>query len=58
MRLWKIKNVNYVLIPAYHGLEKLKLYQLVPAEAIIGNILFDPQRSIVIIEAEKPGIAI
>ncbi len=32
--------------------------KLVPAEAIIGNILFDPQRSIVIIEAEKPGIAI
>ncbi len=32
--------------------------KLMPEEAKIGNIIFDPQRSIVIIEAEKPGIAI
>jgi KH/beta-lactamase-domain protein len=32
--------------------------QTIPAEALIGNILFDPQRSIVVIEAEKPGLAI
>ena len=29
-----------------------------PAEAAVSNILFDPQRSQVIIETEKPGIAI
>ena len=32
--------------------------KLMPDEAKIGNIIFDPQRSIVIIEAEKPGVAI
>lgn len=32
--------------------------KLVPEEAKLGNIIFDPQRSIVIIEAEKPGVAI
>lgn len=32
--------------------------QTLPAEAGISNILFDPQRSIVTIEAEKPGLAI
>ena len=30
----------------------------IPEEAVIGNITFDPQRSMVIIEAEKPGLAI
>lgn len=30
----------------------------IPEEAIIGNIIFDPQRSHVIIEVEKPGVAI
>jgi KH/beta-lactamase-domain protein len=32
--------------------------KLMPEEAKLGNIIFDPQRSIVIIEAEKPGMAI
>jgi len=35
-----------------------EIKKLIPEEAAVGNILFDPQRSIVIIEAEKPGIAI
>jgi len=30
----------------------------IPEEAILGNIIFDSQRSIVIIEAEKPGLVI
>jgi uncharacterized protein len=30
----------------------------IPKEAILGDILFDPQRSIAILEAEKPGVAI
>ena len=32
--------------------------KLVPKEAQIDQIIFDPQRSIVIIEAEKPGVGI
>src|SRR3989338_3411849 len=32
--------------------------KIIPEEAGLGNIIFDPQRSIVIIEAEKPGLAI
>ncbi len=32
--------------------------KLLPKEAGLGNILFDDQRSIVVIEAEKPGLAI
>ena len=35
-----------------------EIQQLVPEEAKIDQIIFDPQRSIVIIEAEKPGVAI
>ncbi|MFP4401212.1 MAG: beta-CASP ribonuclease aCPSF1 [Candidatus Woesearchaeota archaeon] len=31
---------------------------MLPEEAAADNIIFDPQRSIVIIEAEKPGLAI
>jgi len=31
---------------------------IIPADAGVSNIIFDPQRSQVIIEAEKPGIAI
>lgn len=31
---------------------------MMPEEAGVGNIIFDPERSIVIIEAEKPGLAI
>lgn len=34
------------------------LNELVPEEAGVGNIIFDPQRSIVIVEAEKPGLVI
>lgn len=32
--------------------------QILPEEAGVGNIIFDSQRSIVIVEAEKPGLAI
>jgi len=32
--------------------------KLLPEEAGVGNLVFDPQRSIVTIEAEKPGLAI
>jgi len=34
------------------------IMKLIPEEAKIDQIIFDPQRSIVIIEAEKPGVAI
>ena len=37
---------------------KKEILALIPEEAKIGNIIFDPQRSIVIIESEKPGVAI
>jgi len=42
------------------GLEEAEaeIKKIVPEEAGISNIIFDPQRSGVIIEAEKPGIAI
>lgn len=32
--------------------------KIIPADAGIANILFDPQRSMVVIEVEKPGLAI
>lgn len=32
--------------------------EVIPEEAGLGEILFDPARSVVIIEAEKPGVAI
>ncbi len=32
--------------------------KILPEEAGVGNIIFDPQRSQVVIEAEKPGLAI
>jgi len=35
-----------------------EIKKIVPEEAKIGNIIFDSQRSQVIIEAEKPGLAI
>ena len=35
-----------------------EIKKIIPEEAIIDQIIFDPQRSIVIIEAEKPGLAI
>ena len=35
-----------------------KIKEIIPREAGIDQIIFDPQRSIVIIEAEKPGVAI
>lgn len=41
-------------------LEKAKdeITKIMPAEAGVSNIIFDPHRSEVIIEAEKPGLAI
>jgi uncharacterized protein len=35
-----------------------EIKKIIPKEGELGNIIFDPQRSIVIIEAEKPGIVI
>lgn len=42
------------------GLEQAEktLRELIDPEANVGNIIFDPQRSIVVIEAEKPGVII
>ncbi|RMF55348.1 beta-CASP ribonuclease aCPSF1 [Candidatus Woesearchaeota archaeon] len=37
---------------------KAKIKKIIPEEAKLSNIIFDPQRSQVIIEAEKPGLAI
>lgn len=37
---------------------KEMIQKIIPKEAGIANIIFDPQRSRVIIEAEKPGLAI
>lgn len=37
---------------------KEKIKEIIPVEAGIDQIIFDPQRSRVIIEAEKPGLAI
>ncbi len=34
------------------------IIKLIPKEVEVGNILFDPQRSIVTIEADKPGLVI
>ncbi|MFO8016017.1 MAG: beta-CASP ribonuclease aCPSF1 [Candidatus Woesearchaeota archaeon] len=39
-------------------LAKKKIMEIMPEEAGITNILFDPQRSQVVIETEKPGLAI
>ncbi|MBI2130001.1 beta-CASP ribonuclease aCPSF1 [Candidatus Woesearchaeota archaeon] len=35
-----------------------EIKKIMPEESGVGNIIFDPQRSSVIIEAEKPGLAI
>ncbi|MEK6904613.1 MAG: beta-CASP ribonuclease aCPSF1 [Nanoarchaeota archaeon] len=35
-----------------------KIKKIIPEEAKVGNVLFDPQRSRVIVEADKPGLAI
>ena len=35
-----------------------EIKKLIPEEAKIANIIFDPPRSVVVIEAEKPGLAI
>lgn len=37
---------------------KEKIQQIIPKEAELEKIIFDPQRSIVIIETKKPGLAI
>ncbi|MAG77755.1 beta-CASP ribonuclease aCPSF1 [archaeon] len=41
-------------------MEKAKkiIEETIPEDAKLGDVLFDPQRSIVILEAEKPGVAI
>jgi uncharacterized protein len=35
-----------------------EIKKLLPKDASVGQILFDPQRSIVVVEAEKPGLVI
>jgi len=37
---------------------EVEIKKLLPEEAGVGQILFDPQRSVVVIEAEKPGLVI
>lgn len=37
---------------------KIKIKEIIPKETGIANIIFDPRRSRVIIEVEKPGLAI
>src|SRR3989344_5565322 len=37
---------------------KILIEKIVPAESLTSNVIFDPQRSRVIIESEKPGLAI
>ncbi len=37
---------------------EIKIREIIPEESKVGNIIFDAQRSIVIIEVEKPGTAI
>ncbi len=37
---------------------EIKIRQIIPKEAEITKIIFDPQRSIIIIETKKPGLAI
>jgi len=37
---------------------KKEIIKILPVEASIGNVLFAPQRSLVTIESEKPGLAI
>ncbi len=37
---------------------KIEIKKLIPEEAVVSDIIFDPQRSMVIIHAEKPGLAI
>lgn len=37
---------------------KSVIKKIIPEEAGVSQILFDPQRSVVVIEAEKPGLAI
>jgi len=45
------------ILPSSEEVEK-KIKELVPREAEITNIIFDTHRSIVIIEAKKPGLVI
>jgi uncharacterized protein len=39
-------------------LAEKEIREIIPEDAEIDQIIFDPQRSIVVIEAEKPGVAI
>ncbi len=45
-------------ITAEQEIAEEAIRKLIPEEAKVGNILFDPERSQVVIEAEKPGLAI
>lgn len=45
-----------ILLPQEETKEKIR--SIIPKEAEIEQIIFDPQRSIVIIETKKPGLAI
>ena len=59
--------IKHKHIESVRNIEKLKdtfsnvtkeISKIIPEDAKIANIIFDPQRSRVIIEAEKPGLAI
>ena len=45
------------ILPPQEQTEK-KIREIIPAEAEITNVIFDYQRSIVVIEAKKPGLVI
>jgi len=52
----EIRCDQNILLPVEQS-EKL-IKEILPEEAKVDNIIFDPQRSLVFIEAEKPGLAI
>lgn len=37
---------------------EIEITKIVSEDSMVGNIIFDPERSIVIVEVEKPGVAI
>ncbi len=41
-----------------HDATEKRIREIIPIDAEIGKILFDPQRSVVVIEAKRPGLAI
>jgi len=52
----ELRAEREILMDQAHTEKRIK--EIIPAEAEITQIIFDPQRSIVLIEAKKPGLAI